>query len=99
MTDATAYERLDGAAIEAALESLPGWVRAGDELQRTFACGDFLGSLAFCNKLAQPAEAAGHHPDLLVRYGKVTVHLTTHDAGGITAKDIDMAAAIDGLDH
>ena len=59
---------------------------------RQFQFADFLGSIAFVNSVAQVAEAAGHHPDIDIRYNKVRLALTTHDAGGITAKDFDLAA-------
>ena len=89
--------RLDDTAIEARLSALPDWARSGDELQRTFACGDFLKAMAFVNAVAEAAETACHHPDILVRYSKVTLSLSTHDAGGLTDKDFDLAAVCDGL--
>jgi 4a-hydroxytetrahydrobiopterin dehydratase len=59
---------------------------------RTFKFKDFVGSLAFVNKVGELAEKAGHHPDIDIRYNKVRLALVTHDAGGITAKDFDLAA-------
>ncbi|WP_460194910.1 4a-hydroxytetrahydrobiopterin dehydratase [Thermosynechococcus sp. FA-CM-4201] len=90
-------ERLSPADIEAQLASLPGWKLAGDRLEQTFTFKDFLGSIAFVNRLVDPAEQAGHHPDLSISWNRVTVCLTTHDAGGITQKDIDLAKVISDL--
>jgi len=89
--------RLDDTAIESRLAELPDWVRSGEVLQRTFACGDFIKAMSFVNALAEAAETAQHHPDILVRYSKVTLTLSTHDVGGITGKDFGLAAIIDSL--
>ena len=89
--------KLDDATIDARLTDLPGWIRTADAspvLQRAFACGDFLQSMTFVNAIAEAAEAANHHP---VQYATVTISLSTHDAGGITDKDFQLAATIDGL--
>jgi len=75
------------------LESLPEWRVESGELTRTFAFKDFVGSLAFVNKVGELAEKAGHHPDIDIRYNRVRLALVTHDAGGITEKDFDLAAA------
>jgi 4a-hydroxytetrahydrobiopterin dehydratase len=66
-------------------------------LTRTFVFKDFLASLAFVNQVAGLAEKAGHHPDIDIRYNKVRLGLVTHSAGGLTAKDFDLAAAINKL--
>ena len=87
--------RLDEAAIAAALARAPGWTRAGAEIRRTYRFGDFRAALAFVNRVGALAEAAGHHPDIDIRYNRVTLALTTHDAGGLTTKDFDLARAID----
>jgi 4a-hydroxytetrahydrobiopterin dehydratase len=79
------------------LASLPGWKIEGGELIKTFQFKDFLGSLAFVNRVGNAAEAAGHHPDIDIRYNKVRLALVTHDAGGITGKDFDLAAKSDKL--
>ncbi len=92
--------KLDDAAIETRLAECPGWIRtstADPVLQRAFDCGDFLRSMVFVNAIAEAAEAANHHPDILVQYATVTISLSTHDAGGITDKDFQLAAIIDGL--
>ena len=86
-------------ATEAAslLSTLPSWQVESGELVRTFQFGDFLGSIAFVNQLAPLAEAKGHHQDIDIRYNRVRLGLVTHDAGGLTAKDFDLAAQIDKL--
>jgi 4a-hydroxytetrahydrobiopterin dehydratase len=79
--------------ISSRLKSLPDWKVESGELTRTFGFKDFVGSLAFVNKVGDLAEKAGHHPDIDIRYNRVRLALVTHDAGGITAKDFDLAAA------
>lgn len=88
---------LDDVEIEAKLAGLPGWERAGEAIARTFACGDFVGSVRFVESLVEPAEAMGHHPDLEVSWDKVTVTISTHSEGGLTAADFELAARVDGL--
>jgi 4a-hydroxytetrahydrobiopterin dehydratase len=88
--------RLTDAEIQSRLTRLSGWERRGDEIRRTFAFADFAGSLAFVNQVGALAEAANHHPDIDVRYSKVTLVLSTHDAGGLTANDFDLAEKIGG---
>jgi 4a-hydroxytetrahydrobiopterin dehydratase len=83
--------------ITAALASLPEWRRAGDAITRTFAFPAFLDGIAFVNRVAAAAEAADHHPDIDVRWTRVTCALSTHDAGGITRADVRLAAEIDRL--
>jgi 4a-hydroxytetrahydrobiopterin dehydratase len=87
--------RLDEAALARALAGTPGWTRAGNELRRTYRFRDFREALAFVNRVGAVAEDAGHHPDIDIRYDTVTLALTTHDAGGLTARDFDLARAID----
>jgi 4a-hydroxytetrahydrobiopterin dehydratase len=74
------------------LGSLPGWRIESGELTRTFAFKDFVAALGFVNRVGEAAEAAGHHPDIDIRYNKVRLGLVTHDAGGLTGKDFDLAA-------
>ena len=85
------------AEINAKLAALPGWSLEQGELVRQFQFADFLGSLRFVNGVAELAEAAGHHPDIDIRYNKVRLALTTHDAGGVTAKDFELAAKAGAL--
>ncbi|MDJ0635036.1 MAG: 4a-hydroxytetrahydrobiopterin dehydratase [Xenococcaceae cyanobacterium MO_188.B29] len=83
--------------VEEKLQTLPDWKTDGETISRTFKFKDFLGSIDFVNKLVEPAEKAGHHPDITISYNKVTIDLTTHDAGGITQKDFDLAETISQL--
>ena len=80
--------------IEQALRSLPGWTTDGKSLRRTYALQGFPEAVAFVNQLVGPAEAQGHHPDVAISYNRVTLSLTTHDVGGITAKDIALARCL-----
>jgi 4a-hydroxytetrahydrobiopterin dehydratase len=88
---------LTDAEISSRLKSLPDWKIESGELTRTFSFKDFVGSLAFVNKVGDAAEKAGHHPDIDIRYNRVRLALITHDAGGLTAKDFDLAAAANKL--
>jgi 4a-hydroxytetrahydrobiopterin dehydratase len=83
--------------IQSSLVSIPDWQIESGELVRTFLFKDFRASLAFVNKVADAAENASHHPDIDIRYNKVRLALVTHDAGGISQKDFDLAAAADKL--
>lgn len=87
-------QTLTDAEIQAQMAQVPGWTVEGDRLQRTYRFKDFVEAIAFVNKLVEPAEAAGHHPDIAISYNRVTVTLTTHDAGGLTQKDFDLAASL-----
>jgi 4a-hydroxytetrahydrobiopterin dehydratase len=78
----------------AGLSSLKHWKIEHGELIRTFQFPDFVGSIAFVNKVADLAEKAGHHPDIDIRYNRVKLALVSHDAGGITARDAGMAARL-----
>ncbi len=83
--------------IQVQLSQLPAWILKNNRIERTFTFENFLGSIAFVNQLVEPAEAAGHHPDLCISWNKVTVSLTTHDAGGLTQLDFDLAKIITNL--
>lgn len=83
--------------INQQIQSLPDWKREGDVICRTFKFKDFVAAIAFINQLVEPAEAAGHHPDLEINYNQVKVSLTTHDAGGLTQQDFDLAKTISQL--
>lgn len=84
-------QKLDTPALKSALLGLPDWMLQNGEIVRTVEFPDFIRSIAFVNKVAALAEQAGHHPDIDIRYNKVRLALVTHDAGGITQNDIDMA--------
>ncbi|MEQ9357742.1 4a-hydroxytetrahydrobiopterin dehydratase [Coleofasciculus chthonoplastes] len=90
-------ELLSGAEIQEKVKSLDGWTIEGKELRKTRQFKDFVEAIAFVNKIVEPAEAAGHHPDLAISYNKVTINLTTHEAGGLTAKDFEMAQTLSKL--
>ena len=85
---------LTEAEIDASLQSLPGWARAGGTIQRVFQLDDFAQAMEFVNKIARAAEAANHHPDILINYNKVTLTLVSHDSGGVTQRDLRMARKI-----
>jgi len=89
--------RLSDAEVTSQQRSLDSWDVQGGELVRTFSFPDFRGSLAFVNQVGELAEAAGHHPDIDIRYNRVRLALVTHDAGGLTANDFTMARNINGL--
>jgi 4a-hydroxytetrahydrobiopterin dehydratase len=93
----TMMTKLSDAEIQASLGQLPDWTELNGAIQRTFQFPDFIASMTFVNRVADEAERRQHHPDILIRYNKVTMTLSTHDAGGITAKDFDLAAVIDRL--
>ena len=88
---------LSAAAIATALPSVPGWTLDENELVRSFARGDFNGSIAFVNAIAAAANAADHHPDIAISWGDVMVRLSSHDAGGLTERDFALARTIDSL--
>jgi len=88
---------LSEAEISSRLQSLPDWKVESGVLSRTFAFEDFLSSLTFVNRVGEVAESAGHHPDIDIRYNRVRLGLVTHDAGGLTEKDFDVAAAASKL--
>jgi len=79
---------LTDAEVVAALARLPGWSRRGQVLERQFEFAGFPDAVAFVARLVPGAEASAHHPDLTISYRRVTVAYTTHDAGGLTAKDV-----------
>jgi 4a-hydroxytetrahydrobiopterin dehydratase len=83
--------------IQRALGTLPGWARRGDALVKTYTMRTFPEVISLVNRVADEAERANHHPDIDIRYNKVVFTLSTHDAGGITKKDLDLAAAIEKL--
>jgi 4a-hydroxytetrahydrobiopterin dehydratase len=86
--------RLSEAEVSSRLEQVPGWTVQNQQLVCTYQFGNFVEAIAFINRLIDPAEAASHHPDLLISYNRVTVSLTTHDAGGLTDLDFALAEAI-----
>jgi 4a-hydroxytetrahydrobiopterin dehydratase len=87
--------KMEPAKIILALSTLPEWSRTGEIISRTFVFKDFPAAMKFVNNVAELAEQAQHHPDIDVRWNKVTLALTTHDAGGLTEKDFELARQID----
>src|SRR5262249_23762957 len=90
-TFAAAATKLDEASVLSALATLPAWKRDGQVISRTYEFKDFLAAMKFVNAVAELAEAVQHHPDIDVRWNKITLALTTHDAGGLTQKDVAFA--------
>ncbi len=89
--------KLTDSEVAEALKAVPEWSEVSEAIQRTFRFGDFRQSMAFVAQVADAAERAQHHPDILVRFNKVTLTLSTHDAGGITSMDFDLAARCDAF--
>lgn len=87
--------KLSDDQIRQALADLPGWEREGDAIARTYRHPDFRTALAFVNYVAEVAENLGHHPDVDIRYNEVRLAVTTHDAGGLTEKDLELARTVD----
>lgn len=83
--------------IAVRLHALPHWQVEAGELVRVFQFADFRAALSFVNRVGELAEQAGHHPDIDIRYNRVRLSLLTHDAGGLTEKDFDLAARADKL--
>jgi 4a-hydroxytetrahydrobiopterin dehydratase len=83
--------------IERGLAGLDGWERRGEAIAKAFKRGDFVGSVAFVDSLVGPAEEMGHHPDLEISWDTVTVTISTHSEGGLTAADLELAARIEAL--
>jgi 4a-hydroxytetrahydrobiopterin dehydratase len=90
-------EKLSDAAIRAALADLPGWTLADGKLHREYRFPDFVAAFGFMTRAALVAEKLDHHPDWQNVYGRVVVDLWTHDAGGITARDVALARRMDEL--
>ena len=84
--------KFTAAQIKATLATLPGWSKRNGTLRRTFEFVDFAGAMKFVNGVARAAERVQHHPDIDIRWNKVTLVLVTHDEGGITEKDFALAA-------
>ena len=86
--------RLSDEEIEQGLAELDGWERAGEAIERTFELDDFKGSVDFVNALTPAAEGMNHNPDLAISWNKVTVTISTHSEGGLTANDFELARRI-----
>jgi 4a-hydroxytetrahydrobiopterin dehydratase len=88
---------IDLAIVDDAIAHGLGWRREGNELVKTWSGKDFAEALAYVNRVGELAEQAAHHPDIEIRWNKVTLKLSTHSVGALTQADIDLAGAIDGL--
>ena len=84
-------------AVAENLKKLPEWKLTGKEIVREFSFKDFAQALRFVNAVGEKAEAAGHHPDIDIRYNKVRLALVSHDAGGLTERDFRLAETVDGI--
>ena len=90
-------ELLTDQEITEALGGLPGWSRNGGEITATAELADFRAAMLYVGAVAYLAEDANHHPDILVQWNRVTLTLSTHSAGGLTAADMNLAGRIDAL--
>ena len=88
---------LEDSEIESRLADLDGWERAGDAIRKEFKRDNFVGSVKFVDALVEPAEDMGHHPDVEISWDTVTVTISTHSEGGLTANDFELAARLDAL--
>jgi 4a-hydroxytetrahydrobiopterin dehydratase len=88
---------LSDAEVEEQLSRLAGWERAGDAIEKSFKRGDFVGAVEFVASLVAPAEEMNHHPDVSISWETVTVSISTHSEGGLTAADFELATKIDAL--
>jgi len=87
---------LNNKEIDAALNKLTSWQRSGNEIKKTYVCKNFKIALQFVNIVGELAEEADHHPDILIHnWNKVTLTLSTHNEGGLTTKDFDLASKIE----
>lgn len=89
--------KLNVAEITGARKAVPAWKKKGAEIARTYEFPDFAGAMKFVNAVARAAERADHHPDINIRWNRVTLALTTHSEGGLTARDFALAKQCDGL--
>jgi 4a-hydroxytetrahydrobiopterin dehydratase len=88
---------LSKAEIHEQLKTLPGWSHAGKSVHRKFTFKSFMAGIGFVNKIAEAAEKAQHHPDITINYSVVTISLSTHSEGGVTARDFELARQIDAI--
>ena len=89
--------KLSTSEAQERIKRLKGWTLEGDAIRKQFTFKDFLEAIAFVNRIAPEAEAADHHPDILINYKRVTLTYSTHSDGGLTEKDFAGAATADRL--
>ena len=90
--------KLSPADVDQRMKSLSGWSLQGDEIRKQYTFKDFPAAIAFVNRLAPEAEAADHHPDILINYKRVMLTYSTHSEGGLTEKDFAGAVMADRVD-
>lgn len=90
-------QAMSDAEVRQALEALPGWTHAGGALRKELRFSGFSEAFAFLTRVALLAEKRDHHPDFSCSYSRVTLELSSHDAGGVTGRDVELARAIEGL--
>lgn len=90
-------QKLSDLEIQRALGGLTGWARRGEVLTKTFTFERFADGIAFVDRIARAADSMDHHPDIDIRYTKITLALSTHDAGGITQADLNLAQSIEAV--
>jgi 4a-hydroxytetrahydrobiopterin dehydratase len=83
---------MNDSEIQLELEKIPAWQRKGRAIERVWELADFIAAIAFVNQVAALAESCNHHPDIEILYNRVRIHSWTHDAGGITVRDFQLAA-------
>lgn len=88
---------LSDTEVQQSLQQLPGWKKNHNAIERVFHFDSFVQAMEFVNQIAEAAEAVNHHPDILISYNKVTLTLLSHDSGGVTQRDIKMAARINDM--
>jgi 4a-hydroxytetrahydrobiopterin dehydratase len=89
--------KLSGSDAQQRVKRLNGWTLEGDAIRKQFTFANFVEAIAFVNRLAPQAEAADHHPDILIQYKRVTLTYSTHSEGGLTEKDFEGAAVAERL--
>ena len=90
-------KKLTDAEIRSELEKLPGWRKQGEAITKTFELPSFTRAIEVVNAVAKHANSVDHHPDMLIQYSKLTFTLNTHDVGGVSEKDIELAKAVEKL--
>lgn len=88
---------LNDAEIRNQLNRHPGWSHSENAIHKKFTFESFMAGIAFVNQIAEAAEKAQHHPDITINYNVISISLSTHSAGGVTAKDFDLAGQIDAI--
>ena len=92
-------KKLSPKQIKEALSEVPHWSKKGNAIRRTYQFKDFVASIKFVTQVARAAEKAWHHPDIDIRWNKVSLALSTHSEGGLTEKDFALAKVCDGFDR